>query len=518
MKACMNVDNGRGAGMPSRTWIMAAAVLMWSSRSFAVEPPHSPLDLWPDPYNTRPPLLAHGRALPGDTAISACPLPVASGTLQLSLSKAVDIALCNNSKIRAAWAAIKERAAGVGIASAAQMPTVSMTAGRERTDTSYPSTAVPTNVTRGNTINASLNWRLFDFGAREAERQAANSLLSAAIHSHDAIVQQVMADTVQAYFDTQSADAVMRAKQQGVTIAQAILNSAHRRENSGAASHNDTLQASTALARAGLDLNRARGEYEKARSILIYTTGLPVDSRIEIDPDNGSVPDLQPGTSSSPAEELNEWLQVTGRSHPAILAADKQLQAAQNDVKSASAQGLPTLDFSASYYQNGYPNQGLSTNRNRIGNVGLFVSIPIFSGFSHRYQVGQAKAVAEERQANLDDTRHNVLMQVVKAHADARAALNNLASSDALLAAAQASLESSQRRYDKGAADILEILNVQKEVADAQQDRIRCIAEWRAARLRLMAEAGLLGHGELAEPTADRALQVPIKALPHADN
>jgi outer membrane protein len=109
-------------------------------------------------------------------------------------------------------------------------------------------------------------------------------------------------------------------------------------------------------------------------------------------------------------------------------------------------------------------------------------------------------------------------MEVVKAHADARAALNNLASSDALLSTAKASLESSQRRYDKGAADILEILNVQKAVADAEQERIRCVAEWRAARLRLMAEAGLLGHGELAEPTIDRVLQVPVKASPHAAN
>jgi outer membrane protein len=71
-------------------------------------------------------------------------------------------------EIRAA--SIKERAAGVGIASAAQIPTVSMTAGRELTETSYPATAIPRNVNRGDTINASLNWRLFDFSAREADR------------------------------------------------------------------------------------------------------------------------------------------------------------------------------------------------------------------------------------------------------------------------------------------------------------------------------------------------------------
>ena len=72
--------------------------------------------------------------------------------------------------------------------------------------------------------------------------------------------------------------------------------------------------------------------------------------------------------------------------------------------------------------------------------------------------------------------------------------MNNLRSSEALLNAAQAAVKSSEKRYAKGAADILELLNTQSALADAQQQRIRSLSEWRSARLRLFASAGLLGR------------------------
>jgi outer membrane protein len=506
----MNGDMRNMHERPSLTIVLSIVVLFVSGTVRAAEPLNSLSSALSDPYQTRLAIPARNHRLPGDDAPFECGLPQAPAGTRISLGGAVDLAICNNPRISAAWAAIKQRSAGLGIATAALLPTISLTAGRERTDTGYPGARAPANIAMGNTINGVLNWRLFDFGARESDREAANSLLLAAIQSHDALVQEILADTVQAYFDLQGAASVVHAKEEGVTIAQTVLDSARRRESSGVASNNDLLQAATALARANLDLNRATGDYRKAYSVLVYAMGLPVNSRIVIEPDDESSPDTQSGSSSTFEQELDNWLRMTDRSHPAILAAEAQLNAAQSGVTSARAQSLPTLDFSANYYKNGFPNQGLATNRERIGNIGLFVSIPLFSGFSHRYQVGQAQAVAEERKANLDDTRHNVLMQVVKAHADARTALSNLTSSNMLVSTADDSLESSQRRYSKGAANILEILNAQKELAEAKAERIRCLMEWRAARLRLMAEAGLLGHSDLAKPATERMLQVPI--------
>jgi len=72
------------------------------------------------------------------------------------------------------------------------------------------------------------------------------------------------------------------------------------------------------------------------------------------------------------------------------------------------------------------------------------------------------------------------------------------------LQTARDALASSQRKFDKGAADLLEMLNAQTALADAGQERIRCLAEWREAKLRLMASAGRLGRTLIASGGASK--------------
>jgi len=447
-----------------------------------------------DPLHSRPEVLNKGAVLPGDEVSWECrsgndvPAP-------LTLSDAVDLALCNNPQIKEAWASIKVQAAAVGTANAAYLPTISATVSRLRTNTSYPDMNAPSSSVTGNTVYGSLNWRLFDFGTRAANRQSANSLLVAAMADHEAGLQKTLAQTVQAYFDVQSARAAWQAKEQAKSIAQDTWESAKRREAKGVVAHSDTLQAGTALAKAVLEQNRALGDYRKNVSILIYAIGLPAQSRIELaeEAEGISQPGLVGNAWGMQRDDLDAWLRDAQQSHPAILSARAQWQAAQSNVKSARADGLPTIDFSVNSYQNGYPGQGLQTVSSHINTIGISVTFPIFDGFSHTYKVRGAQAQVEQREQQLADIEHGVLMEIVKAHADALSSLENLQASQNLLDAADEALASSQRKYEKGATDILELLNTQGALADAKQERIRCLAEWRSARLRLMANAGLLG-------------------------
>ena len=88
---------------------------------------------------------------------------------------------------------------------------------------------------------------------------------------------------------------------------------------------------------------------------------------------------------------------------------------------------------------------------------------------------------------------------MVKAYADAKTALGVLTVSQQLLDAAQAGVDSSRRRYEKDVADILEVLNAQSALADAQQQRIQAIADWQSARLGLLANTGILSQLPAAE-------------------
>jgi outer membrane protein len=478
--------------------IVAIPVLLFSSPLWARDIDELLTTPFVDPLHTRPDVLDKGVVLPGDTAPWQCKTSRDFST-PLSLNEAVDLALCNNAQVKMAWATIKVQAAAVGTADAAYLPIISATVSRLRTQTSYPDSGIASSEVTGNTVYGSFNWRLFDFGTRAANRQSANSALTAALADHDASLQKTLAQTIQAYFDVQSTHAILLAKEQGEAIASETLESARRREAKGIVARSDTLQANTALAKASLDKNRAMGDYQKSMSILIYALGLPAGTHIVLaeETDDGAKSGKIEKFAATQTEDLDMWLRNAEQFHPAIQSARAQWEAAQSNIASARASGLPTVDFTANNYQNGYPGQGLQSMGSHINSIGISVSIPIFDGFSTTYKIRNAQAQAEQHQAQLEDVERNVLMEVVKAHADAVSSLKNLQSSEDLLDAAQEALATSQRKYNKGAADILEILGTQGSLADAKQERIRCIAEWRSARLRLLANVGTLGMSSI---------------------
>ena len=442
-----------------------------------------------DPLLAIPDVLETGVALPGDSVPPTCPVELDS-TQPLTLGVAVDVALCSNAQIRAAWASIKVQAGTLGEARAAYLPTASISMGRTADEMRYPGTSVAPSTVQASTLNAGLNWRLLDSGTRGANLSQAESLLAAALASHDAAIQKALGVVIQTYFDALTARALVAAKVEGEQLAAQTLASAQRREAKGAVSRSDSLQAATAHARAVLERGRAESSYRRAVALLAYAMGRSNDGTVALSEDNDNVVE----TELAP---LVRWLDTARKSHPALLTARAQLEAARSKADATSAEGLPTVDLSSNYYQNGRPGQALTPTRVHESTVGIVLTVPIFEGFARSYKVYGAQAQVEQKAAELADMEGQILLEVIKTHADASAAVSNLNASKDLLLAAQDALSVAQRKYDKGAADVLEALNAQSALADARQERIRALSEWRSARLRLQTSTGRLGRSGL---------------------
>jgi outer membrane protein len=299
-----------------------------------------------------------------------------------------------------------------------------------------------------------------------------------------------MATVIGLYFDAQTAKANRDAKEKHEALARQTLESAQKRLAHGAGAQSDTLQAMTSLAKIELEHGRAIGAYDKSLVSLGVALGVPtpyVETQgLTLAPDY-----LDEDTGLR--QDVAAWLKLAQEQHPAVLAARAQLDAAGEKLIAIRSEGLPTLDFTQSTYVNGRPNQGLTATQTRESVVGLTLNIPLFDGFGRTYKVRGAESQIEIRRAELQETQNQVLGEVAKAHADAVAALRSLESSRRLLDAAQAALDYVRRKYDQGVSDILEMLNVQVAFADAGQERVRALAEWRSARLRLLASAGTVG-------------------------
>ena len=291
--------------------ITCGLTLLSAQASFAWGIP----DVLEDPLLTQPPILAVGPSLP-DQARIVCP-PAVDVQQALGLSDVIDLALCNNPRIKQAWAGIKIQASAVGEARAAYLPKLNATYSPQQTQTNYPEFSAANTTTTGHMAYASLNWRLFDFGGREANSASANLLLQAALATHDASIQKSMATVIGNYFDVLTANATRKAKTQAVQFAKASWESSIRRERKGVADKSDTLQAQTALAKAELASARAGGDYRKALASLVFTMGLPTESKLVIS-------EQQEPIEHQGLKDLDAWLDEAQRLHPAIKTARAQ--------------------------------------------------------------------------------------------------------------------------------------------------------------------------------------------------
>lgn len=411
---------------------------------------------------------------------------------ELTLLSALDLGLCHNPQVRGTWSEIRVQASALGQARAAYLPTLNGAVTRQRSTTTYTDSR---DITAHNTSGyINMNWRLLDFGARNAAVESAGYQLAASIYSQNATLQQAIIDIVLAYYEAQTAGSAWQTRQHMTHLAQQILSSAQRRMQRGAGSQNDVYQATSSLARARLEEARSQGEYLKSMAALTYLLGLPVNTSFvlasTLEQDVSVIVDTQAQQQERVFIEraLQDWLDQAKQHHPAIAAARAQWLAAEASITAVRAQGLPTLDFTANYYRNGRPTDAVTNLRSSERNIAITLNIPLFSGFDRTYQIRGAQAKAQYQRAQMEMTEQKVLMELVRAHADAQSSWNNLDAADTLYAAAQQAIESAQRQFEKGAADITQLIQAQSNLAEASLQRIETQAQWQSSRLALVVQ------------------------------
>lgn len=410
-----------------------------------------------------------------------CPAePLVAQTL--ALTEVIDIAFCNNPKIRISWAQIKQQAAEHGEAKAAYLPSVNTKLSRLQNSSNF-AFSESTVKTTGNQTFLSLEWKLFDFGARAAMNESAIRLLEAAIAGHGLTMHNMAFQVIQSYYEVVTSKAMYETRRRMADFAQDTLAATRRREIRGAAASTDSQQAATALAKARLYELRAHGEYLKVMGQLKQVMGVHQALAFDLKP-------LADDAKPFDVANLEKWLAEAEATHPAIKQAKAKWASDQAMVVVAESEGKPKLDFTLTYAKNGYPNQGLSTINQTVTNTGLMLSIPLFEGFSRGYKIASALAKAQTSEAQVLETANQVATMVVNAHSDVTSALGALEASEQLLATAKDAFHSSQRRYEKNAADVLEVLRVSSDLADAENERIRSQAAWISARLRLLSSVG----------------------------
>lgn len=415
----------------------------------------------------------------GDERTLRLPCQRIPGNLPLSLSDVVEAALCNNAQTRLAWINGKIQAAQIGVAQSAFLPTLSLGANRNHSDSNASGALSNHNQTTG---NLSLNYLLYDFGARQATLENARQLMTALAATQDATLQSVFLAAVQAYYQHHAAGAAVTAARESVRASTESLRAAEARYQVGTGTPADRLQAQTAASQAMLILIQAEGNAKSTLGILANVMGLDAQSAPVI----AEPADLV--ATDTFERNIGELIAEAKRARPDLAAAEAQVKAAQANIGAVKSSGMPSIALSASqnYNDNG------SSPALRGTTLGISVSIPLFTGYNSTYKIKAAEAQLEAKTMQLDQLAKQVSLDVWRAYYALVTNTEAVRASSDLVASASESEKMAAGRYKAGVGGILDLLNAQSALAGARQQNIQAIYNWRIAKTALAQAMGQL--------------------------
>ncbi len=425
-----------------------------------------------------------------------CPGKLVTATDQaISLTDTIRRALCRDPRTRQTWQEAKLQAARLGISRASYLPTLSAAADSTRGRQANTQSGLASSVDGvTNTRTLELAWRLFDFGQREAAIENAQASLLAALANRDLTLQKIVLDAANAFFALLNAQGKLAVAQEVERINLQSFLAAEAKHAAGVGDLTGKLQTQTAYGQAILNRVRAEGAVRQAQGQLAVSVGESPELPLRVEADDKHLPSL--GFVS----QIGDMLRLAEQEHPELQAAQARLTALKAKVSVTERAHLPTLSLNANRgsssqsYSNGADKYTQDTN-----SVTFNLNVPLFDGFNRPYQTAAARAEYEQAAADLDAVKQKIALEVWQSFQTLQTETQALDSSEKLLGYATKSLEVAQGRYKAGIGSTLELLDAQRALADAAQQRIEILASWRATRLRLAASLGRLGFQQLGE-------------------
>ena len=393
----------------------------------------------------------------------------------LSLPELTELALQYNPQTRQAWYATRAQAAGVGIEKADLLPQITADLVGQRSETgSQTGNQNPWLTRYGPALT--LNYLLYDFGARDSRIRAAEYLALAAALSQNRVLQDVVVQVEQSYYRYLGFEALVRSNELFLKSVTTSLDATQRRREGGLATAADVYRAETQVAQAQLNITRSKGELEKARGALASAVGLPVNSRVRIQSFQGE-PRIR-----EISETLNDILDRAKANRPDLIAAEAQARSARAQADAASRNGLPSLSVSATTGRSFYGDDRPFTDTN---SVLLNLKIPLFTGFNQTYTVRQAEARAAQAEASRDALSRQTELEVWQSYYDVQTAADGVSTTAVQLRAAQQTAEATLARYQGGFGSLLDLVTAQVDESNARVQRIQSFLDWFTAVARL---------------------------------
>jgi outer membrane protein len=424
-------------------------------------------------------------------------LLIAQPAHALTLKEAVQLALTNDPTFLAARANLnvsRERAEQAVAGLFPQLTVSANTTANRRKyalRTSPPPTDIPAERYNSNSAQLNLTQPLWRHNSIIAMTQA-DLAVSQADFQLSAAAQDMLVRLAQAWFDAMQARDGITVVETQVQAAQQQLELTQRGNDKGVLSLTELEDARSRYQQAIGDLAMTQSEFEIKLAALEQIVG----------PAAHTPPVLSDQFASSTfgGTTLEQWLKQAEEGNPSLLAAQRAVDAASEEIRKQRAGHEPTLDLVASY---GNTAQGAGITGGQLGfdsrqsTVGLQFNMPLYAGGGQTAKVREALALQEKAMQELEAARRNARLTTKQAWFTWRASQVRENSTLQTVQSAVLALNGAESARTRGVKSDIDVLQ-------AQQQRAVALRDWRKARydslisqFKLKAACGQLNDEEL---------------------
>jgi len=399
-------------------------------------------------------------------------------------------------------------------ARSALLPQISASLGYNHNDGSSSSTGLVTqpdgsldfgftdSITRNRSrpAEAQLTQSLFNW-TNWTRLATARSQAASADSNYDAASQDLFVRTATAYF--------------GVLTAQDALTFAQANEKALARQLDQAEQRFEVGLSAITDVHNARANHDSAVAQVILSQNAVENAREAlsqiIGKDFGDLKKLRealPLTKPEPAQ-LQAWVDIALKANPSLASANYLVDAAEHNIGTARSGHYPTL--SAQIVRTDVPGWGNSTEifsnqsigpfhgNSLTGNtaIGVTLNVPIYTGGLVSSQVRQALFQRDAAQDQAELQRRQVVANTRNSYRAVLAGISEVEATKQAVVSAQSSLDATQAGFEVGTRTIVEVLQIQEQLFQAQSAYSQARHQFVLSGLQLKEAAGTISGKDI---------------------
>ena len=319
-------------------------------------------------------------------------------------------------------------------------------------------------------VSASVNvsYRLDLFGASRRQLEALRAQTDFERWELEAANLSLTANVVTTAIDIASLRAQIAAANDIVASEQDQLNVVERQFSAGGASRSDVLAQSTQLAQTQATLPALEKSLAQAQHRLAVLSGKTPDaSTPEFDLERLALPTELP--VSVPAKLI--------RQRPDVQAAEAQLHQATAQVGVATANLFPQVNLTGAIGSDALSVSNLFTGSTGAWSVGSSLTQPLFHGGELIHKRRQALADLDNSAAQYRQTVLAAMQDVADTLRALEADARDLRAEAAAEDLASKSLEITQKQFAAGGVSHVQLLVIERQYAQAHQNRVLAAAQ-----------------------------------------